>query len=456
MDSHVPDDLINSIDDRFPCRETQLRQLAALLRPPQPNISTILVHGVEATGKSELVKAVVKVIGTGFTIVRSQECITQRHLLERAVANTKEALTWQVDEAHVGAVQERCESISAFVVVLQRLLAGKQKFIMIFDGIDNQRNAAPTLLPAIVRLGEVLPNLTTILVVRSLQPHLLHKPGIPHIHFPPYTRAETLSILSQSPLLIHAPLSPEFDSSQDTANNEDSAWLWARFTAAVWDSFGQSVARDIVSFRVVCSGLWGPFIQPILDGHYGAREFSKLLIKGRGLLQSETALVDSILPIAPAAPNVKASKPSHILPYYPAHLLIAAYLASHNPPKHDITLFSKTSISKRRKRGGGTALTPQRPSKYRKISRKLLGPQPFPLERLFAIFHAILPHRYSSGGADIMCHLATLVGLRLVVKSGGTGDILEGSTKWRANVGWEMVRDMARGVAFDVESYLME
>ena len=147
---------------------------------------------------------------------------------------------------------------------------------------------------------------------------------------------------------------------------------------------------------------------------------------------------------------------SHTLPYYPAHLLVASYLASHNPPKHDITLFSKSSLSKRRKRGGGTALIPHRASKHRKISRKLLGPQPFPLERLFAIFHAILPHTYSSGGADIICQLATLVGLRLIVKSGGAGDILEWNTKWRVNVGWEFVRDVARGVAFDVESYIIE
>ena len=95
-------------------------------------------------------------IGTDFAIVRSQECITQRHLLERAIANTKEALERQVDEAHVGAIEERCESISAFVVVLQRLLAGRQKLTLVFDGIDNQRDAAPTLLPAIARLGEVV------------------------------------------------------------------------------------------------------------------------------------------------------------------------------------------------------------------------------------------------------------------------------------------------------------
>ena len=35
----------------------------------------------------------------------------------------------------------------------------------------------------------------------------------------------------------------------------------------------------------------------LLDGHYGAREFSKLTVKNSGLFQSELALVDSIVPI---------------------------------------------------------------------------------------------------------------------------------------------------------------
>lgn len=147
---------------------------------------------------------------------------------------------------------------------------------------------------------------------------------------------------------------------------------------------------------------------------------------------------------------------AHTLPYYPSYLLIAAHLASHNHPKHDITLFSKSSLSKRRKRGGGTALTPQRASKYRKISGKLLGPQLYPLERLFAIFHAILPHTFAGGGADTMCQLASLASLRLVVKSSGAGDTLEGGSKWRVNVGWDFVRGVARRVKFDAESYLIE
>ena len=60
-----------------------------------------------------------------------------------------------------------------------------------------------------------------------------------------------------------------------------------------------------------------------------------------------------------------------------------------------------------------------------------------------------------------MCQVATLAGLRLIVKAGagvgGGGDVLEAAGgKWRVNVGWETVRGVARSVGFDVESYLIE
>lgn len=60
----------------------------------------------------------------------------------------------QVEEAK--SLDGRCESISTFAVQLQHLLDGQEKFILAFDGIDRQREAAPTLLPAIARLGETV------------------------------------------------------------------------------------------------------------------------------------------------------------------------------------------------------------------------------------------------------------------------------------------------------------
>jgi len=127
-----------------------------------------------------------------------------------------------------------------------------------------------------------------------------------------------------------------------------------------------------------------------------------------------------------------------------------------------MTLFSKTSLSKRKKRGGGTAAARGkrggRASTHRKLSRQLLGPQTFVLERLFAILHAVLPHAYEGGGAELMTQFATLVSLRLVVRAGAgnVADVLEGGAKWRVNVPFEFVRGVARGVGFDVEAYLVD
>lgn len=131
-----------------------LRRPANKLQPTFPSPSTIILHGVEATGKSLTLKAILDAIDTPSATIRSQECISTRHLLERTIAVVKEALAAHGQLEEATGLDGRCESISAFHVELQNLLAGKEKFILVFDGIDRQREAAPTLLPAIARLGE--------------------------------------------------------------------------------------------------------------------------------------------------------------------------------------------------------------------------------------------------------------------------------------------------------------
>lgn len=105
-----------------------------------------------------------------------------------------------------------------------------------------------------------------------------------------------------------SPPSSQTHDTQIAINTEDAQWLWTRFISAVWDSLGQSAARDVVSFREICSRLWKPFIQPILDGHYGARESSKLMVRNKGLFQNEAALVDSIVPVQPTAPKSEGAR----------------------------------------------------------------------------------------------------------------------------------------------------
>lgn len=67
------------------------------------------------------------------------------------------------------------------------------------------------------------------------------------------------------------------------------------------------------------------------------------------------------------------------LPYYAKFFLIAAYLASYNPAKADRHIFVKNRGKDRKKK-----------RQKRKQPEQLLGPKAFALDRLLAIFYAII------------------------------------------------------------------
>jgi origin recognition complex subunit 5 len=450
----LPDELLLPLAQQWPCRELQLRQLSALLSPPLPSPSTLVIYGPHATGKSAVTKAYLETRKLKHAIINCRECVTGRHLLERTVAVVHQALRSDGDEVHTG----RCENISALVVHLQRQLERQDHFFLVFDGIDKQREAPPTLLPALARLGEAIRNLTTVLIVQHPAPRFLHQTGVPHIHFPAYNRNQSIHIVSQHPLDIFLEQPPEQLDYDDEVHKEDKAWLWPRYCAAIWDSLAQNAARDLVSFKEVCHKLWRPFVAPILTGEFGTRDFPRLLVNRRTLFQDEGALLDTILPAGVSVGP--RNQHGHDLPYYAKWLLIAAYLASFNPARMDALYFMKATERKRRKKGGGTARSAAgRPSQNRKIPRHLLAPSAFMLDRLLSILHAILPHELRTT-IDVYTQGATLTSLRLLVRGGGIGstDPLEPGAKWRVGpaVSWEYVQSLARSLDFALLDYVAE
>lgn len=193
-------------------------------------------------------------------------------------------------------------------------------------------------------------------------------------------------------------------------------------------------------------------MQPVVDGTFGTRDFSRLVVAQRSLLQDEGCLADKIITDQQTSPE--ATLITHDLPYYSKWLLCAAYLASYNPARQDALYFMKATERKRRKKGGGTAAGRQ--SRQRKIPRHLLSPSPFSLDRLFAILHGILPHDMTPN-IDIYTQVATLGSLRLLVRSGILGsDVLEPGSKWKVNFGWDYVTKLARNLHFDITDYVAE
>jgi hypothetical protein len=83
---------------------------------------------------------------------------------------------------------------------------------------------------------------------------------------------------------------------------EDRRWLWQRYCEIVWEAAGKGAARDLVAFRSICYKLWRPFVQPIVEGQFGTRDFSRLVVSKRSLFQNEDIL-SGIQLDAPKAQN---------------------------------------------------------------------------------------------------------------------------------------------------------
>lgn len=201
------------------------------------------------------------------------------------------------------------------------------------------------------------------------------------------------------------------------------------------------------------------------------------MVNRRHLFQGEEGVLDRIITHKPALADGTSSTTTtstltkvktvpgilQSLPFYTSHLLIAAYLASYNPARTDVTYFMKHTDKRKNKRHArNTATTASLTTtskngvKHRRIPRHLLTPSPFTLDRLLAIFRALLLDPVPQT-ADLCTSVATLTGLRLLVRTGvgGQADALEVGGRWRVGFGWEFVRGVGRSVGVEVGEYLV-
>jgi origin recognition complex subunit 5 len=270
-------------------------------------------------------------------------------------------------------------------------------------------------------------------------------------------------------IFVSPPSEEQFPDYTPDLAAEDDDWLWSRVISALYDSLSKHTGRDLISFRSCATKLWRPFVEPVVSGQFGTRDFSRLIINRRHLFQVEDSVLDHIIKTAepekttttngtldPATPSKRrlAKMTVHTLPFYTTYLLIAAYLASYNPSRTDVTYFMKHTDKRKGKRRAPST-TVANSMKARKISRHLLTPSPFPVDRLLAIFRALL-----DGGvpqvADLYTQIATLTSLRLLVRAGaGSNDALEVGGRWRVNFGWEYARALGRKVGLEVGEYLV-
>jgi origin recognition complex subunit 5 len=163
-----------------------------------------------------------------------------------------------------------------------------------------------------------------------------------------------------------------------------------------------------------------------------------------------------------ALPSASAGKLDVELPYYSKNLLVAAFLASYNPPSRDVATFSLTSAGpmKKRKRGGrlgpgGKAIA--KDAKGTGAATKassdalLQAPQTFGLERLLAIFYTVTGEAVDAS-AELLGQLSGLISLGLLCKIGNSDHL--GDCKLSCRASYSLVQSVAADVRIELARFL--
>ncbi|KIJ60166.1 hypothetical protein HYDPIDRAFT_117655 [Hydnomerulius pinastri MD-312] len=164
------------------------------------------------------------------------------------------------------------------------------------------------------------------------------------------------------------------------------------------------------------------------------------------------------------------------LPRMSKFILIAAFLASTNPPKSDMRMFGRGAEErkKRRRKSGSPKKSGGAQTSVIKVSQRLLGPATFPLDRLLAILGALLeendfesrphdprfelPGEYTDmeiGRIHVYAAITELTFMRALHRTTAM-DKLDGPPTFKCGISYEVALALARDVEVALNDLLWD
>lgn len=414
--------------------------------------------------------------------------------------------------AHVlrqlGDQSDACADAGTFVKRLQLLVAQRTKLLLAVYDAERTRDVWPE------HIWEMWPLLADLC---RCQGRIM----VVYVSLLPWSAFRTLSghTTSASPICFRISRLPREDMLALLEGDAPEAMrhappgvdttLYRNVCAVLYDTMKLTV-RNEHEMRILCGSVWRALMASIRDGqppsmHALMPTIGELCRDALARVVPRTtgpdtwALEKSAPPSSQVpAPSAAASRPS--LPprtgygALPAFLLVSAFIASYNPAKTDVKYFVRElGASRKRRRGkaqkaADAALLEMEDEKEVWNRPQFWGPRTFTLERLLAIFHALLADfkqdmnedallvpaeraqrtsddkaerhlehvagEFWSRSATTLSELNELVRKQLIVRMSPASKL--SAMLYRINVPFEYVRQVAHAVGFPLSLYLWD
>lgn len=84
-----------------------------------------------------------------------------------------------------------------------------------------------------------------------------------------------------------------------------------------------------------------------------------------------------------------------------------------------------------------------------------IGPKPFHVDRLLAIFYAILDEKVGLT-CNLLAQISTLINLNFLTFVSGENNIVDGMARYQCTVGLDFITNIGKLVGFNVQQYLSD
>ncbi|AGO10857.1 AaceriAFR656Cp [[Ashbya] aceris (nom. inval.)] len=355
---------------------------------------------------------------------------------------------------------------------------------VILDNFDQIEELDVELLPKFLKIDELLPKFLKLEIrfVPIIQStsflHHYSTYNIPTIVFPRYNLPETRDIVhyvKDVELSTCSQLVSKVEGYETEEISRLCLIISKSYIDLIIESFHSYSGNDPVLLMELVDAKWSQYINAIDETNYKDtpalyRANLELFRRtGDTFLEQDdeedtTSLATVKSDTGPASSAAQNKTTTYGLCTMSKYLLIAAYLTSYLNPRFDSKVFSKKSHLRAGRSAYGRRNKMDTNPRY-------LQPSLFSLERMLAIFQSIYPvtvtnevhpdfiqkDQHMRANVEVYENLAELNSLKLITSAiNKSVDYLHEKIKWKVNVPWEIIIEVANTVDFDIAEYFSD
>lgn len=366
----------------------------------------------------------------------------------------------------------KCENLRVFIRQLRRIHQqrdGSEKTVIILEEADYLRDEHAEILEVFSRLQELIQSNLCVIIFSSIVTSLgfvgiCNLRSIPSIHFPQYSKEQVVNIIATS----HRPPNSDFELFSAYVGMVVNVFYQCcrdikkllRLTLSNWKSVElrqnanqhnqnlHSLWKDVVpQLREDFKALNSPFL-PMADtsGKRKGQSSSSSKVTSRSLSPVNYAKTSG-------SSTHSSSRSYDDIPKYSRYILIASYLATHNPPSSDKRFFVKGSTRKTGKKGNKISIRAELEENENERTKALRS---FEQNRLKSIFAFLVTYCSNGtetyeGSADWFMQISSLCQSQFIQR---IGEDTSGNMKYRCLADYDFIVAVANSVDFELDKHL--